>query len=127
MTPNPKKPKVLDDSKGKILLSERSIKNEDSECIENNDGTDENKISSSKMIRSEDLVADTFISKTLDHRDNPDLKIKNVFWRPSRPKNIITEEVKFNAIGEIPGQPRPPFLRPDNIVNESKLPFKLKY
>lgn len=119
-TPIPKKPQVLDDSRGKILLTDRGVENVDSECNENNEGTDENKFSSSKMIKSKDLQVDTFLSKTMDPRDSPDLRIKNVFWKPPNPDRIIKEEVKFKGVGEIPGQPRPPFLRPDNIIDESK-------
>jgi hypothetical protein len=119
-TPNPKKSVALDESEGKILATDKSVKGMESQYSDFRDGSEGNNMVESKLMKPRKSQTDSLLSKTLRPVDNLDLKIKNMYVKGPHPESKGVEEMKFDDVGEISGHPKAPFMKPDNIVDESK-------
>jgi hypothetical protein len=124
-TPNPKKSGMLDDSEGRILVTDRDNKVMNSEISDFADGSEGNKVSGGKLMKPRKSQTESLLSRTLNPADNQDLKIKGLYAKGPHPVNIAVEEIKFDGVGEISGHPKAPFMKPDNIVDESKILLNL--
>jgi hypothetical protein len=97
--------------------SNKVINSEYSDFMEASEG---NMASGGKLVKPRKSQTDSLLSKTLVPTDNLDLKIKNMYVKGPHPKNKGVEEIKFDGVGEISAHPKAPFMKPDNIVDESK-------
>ena len=95
-----KKGEAMDDSKGRILGTNKShsrVYSLDSEVYNNSDGAKE-EFSSSKIIKDNDLKPELLMSKTHEPQDQLDLKLRGEYNPPKRQENIGTEEARFDGV-----------------------------
>lgn len=101
-------------------MTDRSNKVMDSEYSDFMEASEGNKVSGGKLMKPRKSQTESLLSRTLKPTDNQDLKIKNMYAKGPHPENKGVEEIKFNGVGEISAHPKAPFMKPDNIVDESK-------
>jgi hypothetical protein len=101
-------------------VSDKSNKIMESQYSDFRDLSDGNNVVGGKLMKPRKSQTESLLSKTLNPVDNADLKLKNLYVNGPHLENQGVEEIKFDDVGEISGHPKAPFMKPDNIVDESK-------